>query len=157
MAKSLSDATTKESAAFPGHNIVRSVYRSFTESIDEVIFGPSMLDVMIGRLTRQAAEYAGIVGTAVDDEDLVAQALRASGRAAPEDTLAELPGDLKPLEGESSTSSFTAPICDLILAVFELDKKNNWLRRQAIVIILQQVLGGTVERYRLSSPHDVVN
>ena len=105
-----------------------------------------MLDVMIGRLTRQAAEYAGLVGTAVNDEDLVTQALRASGKTVPEETLAQLPGDLKPLEGESSTSSFTAPICDLILAVFELDKKNNWLRRQAIVIILQQVLGDTIER-----------
>jgi len=34
----------------------------------------------------------------------------------------------------------------LILAVFELNKKNNWLRKQAVVIILQQVLGGTIER-----------
>lgn len=123
------------------------MYRSFTESIDEVFFGPSMLDVMIGRLTRQAAEFAGIVGTASNDEDLVSQALRATGKETPEDTLAQLPGDLKPLEGETSTSSFTSPICDLILAVFELDKKNNWLRRQAIVIILQQVFGDTVERY----------
>lgn len=57
-----------------------------------------------------------------------------------------LSGDLKPLEGETSTSTFSAPICDLVLAVFELNKKNNWLRRQAIVIILQQVLGGTIER-----------
>ena len=73
------------------------------------------------------------------------------GKETPEDALNRLPGDLKPLEGETSTSSFTSPICDLILAVFELDKKNNWLRRQAIVIILQQVLGDTVERYvRLS-------
>lgn len=125
---------------------MRNMVRSFTESIDEVFFGPSMLDVMIGRLTRQAAEFAGIVGSGVNDEDLVTQALKASGKAAPEETLAQLSGDLKPLEGETSTSAFTAPICDLILAVFELDKKNNWLRRQAIVIILQQVFGETVER-----------
>ncbi|EJD03809.1 uncharacterized protein FOMMEDRAFT_145981 [Fomitiporia mediterranea MF3/22] len=146
IAKSLTEGNAKESGVFPGQNIVRNMYRSFTESIDEVIFGPSMLDVMIGRLTRQAAEFAGIVGTASNDEDLVTQALKASGKGAPEDTLAQLPGDLKPLEGESSTSSFTAPICDFILSVFELDRKNNWLRRQAVVIILQQVLGGTVER-----------
>ena len=57
-----------------------------------------------------------------------------------------MPGDLKPLEGETSTSTFSAPICDLVLALFELNKKNNWLRRQAIVIILQQVFGDTIER-----------
>jgi sorting nexin-25 len=105
-----------------------------------------MLDVMIQRLTRQAAEFAGIVGSGVNDEELVAQALVASEKAGTEDALMQLSGDLKPLEGETSTSTFSAPICDLILAVFELDKKNNWLRRQAIVIILQQVLGGTIER-----------
>ncbi|KDQ15633.1 hypothetical protein BOTBODRAFT_31525 [Botryobasidium botryosum FD-172 SS1] len=136
----------KSPGYFPGKHIVRNVYRSVAESIDDMFLGPSMLDVMIQRLSRQAAELAGIAGAAMHDEDLIAQALKSSGRTAPEDTLAQLPGSLKPLEGESSTSSFISPICDLILAVFELDKKNNWLRRQAVVIILQQVLGGTIER-----------
>ncbi|THV07473.1 PhoX domain-containing protein [Dendrothele bispora CBS 962.96] len=130
---------------FSGSDLVRNVYKSVTESIDDMFFGQSMLDVMILRLTRQAAEFAGIVGSGVNDEDLVAQALN-SGKTAPEAALMQMSPDLKPLEGESSTSTFSAPICDLLLAIFELDEKNNWLRRQAIVIILQQVLGGTIER-----------
>ncbi|PFH52254.1 hypothetical protein AMATHDRAFT_140583 [Amanita thiersii Skay4041] len=129
--------------AFSGTNLVRTVYRSVAESIDDMFFGPSMLDIMIQRLTRQAAEFAGIAGPRVNDEDFVAQALNASGRIA---SLLQLSGDLKTLDDETSTSTFSAPICDLVLAVFEIDKKNNWLRRQAIVIILQQVLGGTIER-----------
>lgn len=136
-------AVSKVPASFSGTDLVRNVYRSVAESIDDMFFGPSMLDVMIQRLTRQAAEFVGIVGSAVNDEELVAQALNAS---APETALMKLSGDLKPMEGESSTSTFISPICDFILAVFELHKQNNWLRRQAIVIILQQVLGGTVER-----------
>lgn len=112
-----------------------------------MLFGPSMLEVMIQRLTRQAAEFAGIVGVGMTDEDFVAQAFKLSGKLLPEETLMRFPGMLKPLEGETSASTFSAPICDLILAVFELDKKNNWLRRQAIVIILQQVFGGTIERF----------
>jgi sorting nexin-25 len=128
--------------------IVRTMYRSVTESIDDIFFGPSMLDVMLQRLTRQAAEFAGIAGSSMNDEDMVAQALASASASSPNVTLEKmaLPGDLKTLEGESGASSFSGPICDLILAVFELDKKNNWLRRQAIVIILQQVLGGTIER-----------
>jgi sorting nexin-25 len=137
-------ATFKVPSAFPGKGLVRTVFTSVAESIDDMFFGPSMLDVMIQRLTRQAAEFAGIVGSGVNDEDLVAQALKSSGRANSEDALMQLSGVLKPLEGETST--FSAPICDLVLAIFELNKKNNWLRRQAIVIILQQVLGGTIER-----------
>lgn len=138
-------AELPKASVFSDGGIVRTVYRSVTESIDDIFFGPSMLDVMIQRLSTQAAEFAGISGSGLQDEDLIAQAI-SSGKEAPEVTLAKLPGDLKPLEGESGVSSFSAPICDLILAVFELDKKNNWLRRQAIVIILQQVLGGTIER-----------
>jgi len=109
-----------------------------------------MLDVMIQRLTRQAAELAGIRGNSVTDEDVVSQAFRASGKTSPDDTLFQFSGDLKPLEGETSSSTFSSPICDLILAVFELNK-NNWLRRQAIIVIMQQVLGSTVERFLSSS------
>ncbi|KAG0020543.1 Intermediate filament protein, partial [Entomortierella chlamydospora] len=43
-------------------------------------------------------------------------------------------------------TTFTEPLCDLFIELFELKEKNNWLRRQAVVIILQQVLGGTIER-----------
>ncbi|KII94258.1 hypothetical protein PLICRDRAFT_102369 [Plicaturopsis crispa FD-325 SS-3] len=139
-------ASKGASSAFSGKDLVRTVYRSVAESIDDMFFGPSMLDVMIQRLTRQAAEFAGIVGSGVTDEDLVAQALKMSGQTGSEATFMRLPGDLKPLDGETSSSTFSAPICDLVLAIFELNKKNNWLRRQAIVIILQQVLGGTIER-----------
>lgn len=143
---SASKTPTPSGSAFPGHGLVKTMYQSVAESIDDMFFGPSMLDVIIQRLTTQAAEFAGITGIAIRDEDLVAQALKASGKSTYEDALMHLSGDLKPLEGETSTSTFSSPICDLILAVFELDKKNNWLRRQAIVIILQQVLGGTIER-----------
>lgn len=157
-----SKSTPTLSGLIPGQGMVRNVYRSVAESIDDIFFGPSMLDVMMQRLSKQAAEFAGIVGSGVHDEELIEQALRAKSRSQswdsgqfvpPEETLLKLStGDLKPLEGESGMSSFTAPICDLILAVFELDKKNNWLRKQAVVIILQQVLGGTIERSVISPP-----
>jgi len=70
-----------------------------SESID-MFFGPYMLDVVIQKLTRQAAEFAGIIGTGVNGEDLVAQVLNASGKAASEATLSRLPGDLKRIEGD---------------------------------------------------------
>ncbi|KAH0838074.1 hypothetical protein J3R83DRAFT_6315 [Lanmaoa asiatica] len=145
IASEVKDDTTK-GQGFPGRNIVQSMYRSVTESIDDMFFGPSMLDVMIQRLTRQVAEFTGIVGSAVNDEEIVAQAMKQFGKVTSLDTLMQMPGDLKPLDGETSTSSFSAPICDLVLAIFELHKKNNWLRRQAIVIILQQVFGDTIEQ-----------
>ncbi|KIY50408.1 PhoX domain-containing protein [Fistulina hepatica ATCC 64428] len=146
------EPSSRLTVAFSGTDLVRNVYNTVATSIDDMIFGPSMLDVIIQRLSQQVGELAGIVGTSVNDEDLIAQALRASGKASTEATLMQLPSDLKTLEGETSSSTFSGPICDLVLAVFELNKDDNWLRRQAVVMILQQVFGSTIER----SVRDVV-
>ena len=38
------------------------------------------------------------------------------------------------------------PICDIFLESFDLQRGNNWLRGRAVVVVLHQLLGGTVER-----------
>ncbi|KAF9577545.1 Intermediate filament protein, partial [Lunasporangiospora selenospora] len=50
------------------------------------------------------------------------------------------------LEQPEGVTVLTAPVCDLFIELFELKEKNNWLRRQAMLIILQQVFGGAIER-----------
>ena len=42
--------------------------------------------------------------------------------------------------------SATDAVIDLFIELFELKERNNWLRHQAVVILLQQMFGGTVER-----------
>ena len=108
---------------FPGQYLVRSLYKTISSGIDELLAGSnasSMMDTVIQRLSQQAT--AG-----VQDEDLVGQLEVREG----------------PTEG---MTYFTTPICDLFVTLFELGAKNNWLRRQAILIILQSILGGTIER-----------
>lgn len=41
---------------------------------------------------------------------------------------------------------FVKPICDLFLETFSLNAQNNWLRGRAVVVVLHQLLGGTIER-----------
>lgn len=41
---------------------------------------------------------------------------------------------------------FVKPICDIFLETFELNHQNNWLRGRAVVVVLHQLLGGTIER-----------
>lgn len=41
---------------------------------------------------------------------------------------------------------FVKPICDIFLETFELNQQNNWLRGRAVVVVLHQLLGGTIER-----------
>ncbi|KAI4142388.1 MAG: hypothetical protein LQ340_007362 [Diploschistes diacapsis] len=38
------------------------------------------------------------------------------------------------------------PMCDLFLELFELNRSENWLRGRAVVVVLHQLLGGTIER-----------
>ncbi|KAJ1719827.1 tRNA (guanine-N(7)-)-methyltransferase (tRNA(m7G46)-methyltransferase) [Coemansia biformis] len=41
---------------------------------------------------------------------------------------------------------FVDPLSDLFIEVFGLKSRRNWLRRQAMSVLLRHILGGTVER-----------
>lgn len=112
-------------------------------SLDDAMLGPSMLDLMYTSLGRQLSDVSGLVGVGGDDLlDMLPQALK-SGWTKDTDIPSSLPGESE----ETAVSIFTAPICDLFIELFDLkENKNNWLRRQAIVVILQQLLGSTIER-----------
>ncbi|KZT58373.1 hypothetical protein CALCODRAFT_495105 [Calocera cornea HHB12733] len=120
---SSSPHTASRAASFLSQptDFMRSLTRLTSSIADDIFMGPSMLDVLIQRLTQQAKS-----------EEELGKLTEAEG--------------LRGLEGESGGAGFAGPICDLILSIFELNDRNNWLRRQAVVIILQQVLGSTIER-----------
>lgn len=143
------------------HNIVKSLYRTMATSLDDAL-PSSTLDMMYSTLSRQLTDVASGLNGVISSEDL--QGLGASfltqmplGPYTPswlraEDTV--VPPALQKAEVElvkegamptPAETSFTSPICDLFIEMFDL-KENNWLRRQAIVVILQQFLGSTVER-----------
>lgn len=128
-------------------NLVRSLYKTMATSLDDAMFGPSMLDLMYTSLTRQLSDVTGLVGMGSDDlVGLLPQALRdgwAKGAQSPSQSALQLSTSTE----ETAASIFTAPICDLFIELFDLkENKNNWLRRQAIVVIIQQFLGNTIER-----------
>lgn len=59
--------------------------------------------------------------------------------------VAEAEAELAAFE-DKEAEPFVKPICDLFLEIFELNRKNNWLRGRAVVVVLHQLLGGTIER-----------
>lgn len=124
---------------FPGQSLVRSFYRSVTSGIDEIFTGPvSMMDTIIQSLLFQQSQLTSDSGGGktglVQDEDLVGGTKGTSAAGGGGGA------------GEEGLTYFTKPICDFFVTLFELKENNNWLRRQAILIILQQILGGTIER-----------
>lgn len=60
-------------------------------------------------------------------------------------TAAEAEAELNAFENKE-LEPFVKPICDIFLEVFELNRGNNWLRGRAVVVVLHQLLGGTIER-----------
>ncbi|KAH9824220.1 PXA domain-containing protein [Melampsora americana] len=155
-------------------SIYKSITSSGMSSVDDndrgrnqVTSPPSMFEVMMSGLRQQAHEFAygysagssGVttssLNSAVSPESIsrqssgTKQSVESSQKSQDEyyegDTLANLTTNVRPIEGELLTS-FTAPICDFLIEIFELNDKNQWLRKQGIVIVLQQILGGTIER-----------
>ncbi|KAK6891573.1 Structural protein MDM1 [Candida tropicalis] len=65
------------------------------------------------------------------------------------ENIKDMEKELKQFDEESSQTSkmpFVKPICDLLITVFKLHNSKNWLRGRALVVILQQILGTTVEK-----------
>jgi sorting nexin-25 len=63
-------------------------------------------------------------------------------------------GEISATEAEAELNAFEdkelepfiKPVCDIFLEVFELNRGNNWLRGRAVVVVLHQLLGGTIEK-----------
>ncbi|KAI1758344.1 PXA domain-containing protein [Xylaria castorea] len=60
-------------------------------------------------------------------------------------TTAEAEAELNAFENKE-LEPFIKPICDIFLEIFGLNRGNNWLRDRAVVVVLHQMLGGTIER-----------
>lgn len=43
-------------------------------------------------------------------------------------------------------TSFVKPICDLIISLFDIKKSSSWSRGRAVLVLLQQFLGTTIEK-----------
>ena len=119
---------------------MKTLFKGMTgvaEGLDDLIgIGPSMLDVVVQRLSTQMQTRSGnALVQGIADIDMVSQAMDKDAT----------PAELREAAG-AGTTYWTEPICDLFTELFELHEKNNWLRRQAIVILLQQLFGSTVER-----------
>ena len=130
----------KQPASFTGGGLVKTLFKGMTgvaEGLDDLIgIGPSMLDVVVQRLSTQMQTRSGnALVQGIADIDMVSQAMDKDAT----------PAELREAAG-AGTTYWTEPICDLFTELFELHEKNNWLRRQAIVILLQQLFGSTVER-----------
>ncbi|KJZ74609.1 hypothetical protein HIM_05959 [Hirsutella minnesotensis 3608] len=108
-------------------------YDSVADGMDDILGNIPVLDQI---------SVAGQNLIAAAASQLNSMPLNVDGDAFP---AAEAEAELEAFENRE-VEPFIKPICDIFLEVFELNRGNNWLRGRAVVMVLQQLLGGTIER-----------
>ncbi|KAJ1918441.1 tRNA (guanine-N(7)-)-methyltransferase (tRNA(m7G46)-methyltransferase) [Mycoemilia scoparia] len=127
------------------------LYESISRDINDITGDGTMLDKITKQLSAQIAK---------GDPDVLhpdaenAQTDSQSATSPPDDGYSDSLSFLSSYVStagsvEVSTPTYanlSEPLCDLFIEIFELKDKNNWLRRQAINILLRHIFGGAMER-----------
>jgi len=114
-------------------DIMTRFYNSVTDGMEDILGNIPVLDqlsVAGQNLLSAATNQLSIMPVTVGEDPL---------------TAAEAEAELNAFE-DRELEPFVKPICDIFLEVFELNRGNNWLRGRAVVVVLHQLLGGTIER-----------
>lgn len=124
-------------------DFVTRIYNSVSDGMEEFLGNIPVLDQLsvagqnlISAATTQASGTGTISQAAVDSLDPAMQNPATSSEAEAE---------LNAYETKEA-EPFVKPIADLFLEMFELSKGNSWLRGRTVVVVLHQLLGGTIER-----------
>ena len=115
-------------------DIVSRIYSSVTDGMDEFLGNVTVLDQL--SVAGQNLISAATTQLGMSQSEVV------SIETGP---VAEAEAELRAFE-DRELEPFVKPICDIFLEVFELNRGNNWLRGRAVIVVLHQLLGGTVER-----------
>lgn len=112
-------------------DIISRLYNSIADGMDDVLGNIPILD----QLTLTGANMTASQIQSSQKSNLGGEMLDA----------AEAEAELSAFE-DKEVEPFVKPICDLFLEIFELNRGSNWLRGRAVVVVLHQLLGGTIER-----------
>ncbi|KAL8641834.1 MAG: hypothetical protein Q9228_001405 [Teloschistes exilis] len=137
-------------------DIVSRIYNSVTDGMDEFIGNVPVLDQLstagqnlISAATSQFNTMPTSTTSPSDANSLNPEAAAAIDPIHSPEARAELEAfsdSTAPIARNPDLEPFVKPICDLFLETFDLNRGNNWLRGRAVVVVLHQLLGGTVER-----------
>ncbi|KAL3469328.1 PXA domain-containing protein [Aspergillus californicus] len=121
-------------------DLVTRLYNSVADGMDDFLGNFGVLDQL-------SIAGQNLISAATNQQPSNTAATPTDSGLATEDavTAAEAEAELNAFE-DRELEPFIKPICDLFLETFELNRGNNWLRGRAVVVVLHQLLGGTIER-----------
>ena len=130
-------------------DIISRIYNSVTDGMDEFLGNVPVLDQL-------SIAGQNLISAATSQFNILPSTGSGSSLpVAPEDPIQndEARAELLAFEPNVANTNradqlepFVKPICDIFLEIFDLRRGNNWLRGRAVVVVLHQLLGGTVER-----------
>ncbi|KAK6510376.1 Intermediate filament protein [Arthrobotrys conoides] len=120
-------------------DFISKLYNSIADGMGDVIGTVPMFE----QLTAAASSIAGFPHSGLLSD--ANSSLKARTAEGGEVSVAEAEAELIAYENKEDIP-FVKPICDLFLEVFELNKGSSWLKGRAVVVVLHQLLGGTIER-----------
>lgn len=130
--------------AVNAQDMVTRIYNSVTDGMDEFLGNVAVLDQL-------SAAGQNLISAATSQINTNSSNTSPTSTRATDDVIIE-PGSIAEAEAElrafedKELAPFVKPICDIFLETFELNRGNNWLRGRAVVVVIHQLLGGTVER-----------
>ncbi|KAK8069715.1 hypothetical protein PG994_006331 [Apiospora phragmitis] len=116
-------------------DMITRLYDSVTDGMEDILGNIPVLDQLSVAGQNLIAAATSQLNTAQLPPNIQEDAM----------TAAEAEAELNAFENKE-LEPFIKPICDIFLEVFELNRGNNWLRGRAVVVVLHQLLGGTIER-----------
>jgi sorting nexin-25 len=119
-------------------DLVTRIYNSVADGMDDFLGNFGVLD----QLSIAGQNLISAATNQQQQPDVAAATDQQQPNAL---TAAEAEAELNAFE-DRELEPFIKPICDLFLETFELNRGNNWLRGRAVVVVLHQLLGGTIER-----------
>ncbi|KAJ4301898.1 tRNA (guanine-N(7)-)-methyltransferase (tRNA(m7G46)-methyltransferase) [Kalmusia sp. IMI 367209] len=125
------------------NDFVSRIYSSVADGMEEFLGNIPVLDQL--SVAGQNLISAATTQLANTNGPPVAPLAPGAVLAVEPNTDAEAEAELLAFENKE-LEPFVKPICDIFLETFELNRENNWLRGRAVVVVLHQLLGGTIER-----------
>ncbi|GAB7350911.1 hypothetical protein MBLNU459_g1424t1 [Dothideomycetes sp. NU459] len=119
-------------------DFVTRIYNSVTDGMEEFLGNIPVLD----QLSIAGQNLISAATAQMNGVSLNANASEFSNDPA---AAAEAEAEINGFE-DREAEPFVKPICDIFLEIFELQKGTSWLRGRAVVVVLHQLLGGTIER-----------
>jgi sorting nexin-25 len=128
------------------NDFVTRIYNSVADGMEEFLGNIPVLDQLSvagqNLISAATTQLANTNGATAQPGSLASSGVLVAGEPNPD---AEAEAELLAFENKE-LEPFVKPICDLFLETFELNRENNWLRGRAVVVVLHQLLGGTIER-----------